>query len=90
MVDQVTPQDGDLLDRRIVLPRRSHGETPAEFEYNSGEASLHFRLKQDRSADADGDDRDLADRESAIVQYGVSAIASPWPLRALHREMRAA
>src|SRR3954452_833256 len=31
VVDQVTPQDGDLLDRRIVLPRLSHGETPAEF-----------------------------------------------------------
>src|SRR3954464_7788715 len=49
VVDQVTPQDGDLLDRRIVLPRLSHGETPAEFEYNSGEASLHFRLKQDNT-----------------------------------------
>src|SRR6516165_6190953 len=30
VVDQVAPQDGDLLDRRIVLPRLSHGETPAE------------------------------------------------------------
>jgi hypothetical protein len=30
VVDQVAPQDGDLLDGRIVLPRLSHGETPAE------------------------------------------------------------
>jgi hypothetical protein len=30
VVDQVPPQDGDLLDGRIVLPRLSHGETPAE------------------------------------------------------------
>jgi hypothetical protein len=30
VVDQVAPQDGDLLDRRIVLPRLSQGETPAE------------------------------------------------------------
>ena len=30
-VDQVTPKDGNLLDRRIVLSRLSHGETPAEF-----------------------------------------------------------
>src|SRR5262249_10271496 len=30
VVDEVTPQDGDLLDRRIVLPRPSPGETPAE------------------------------------------------------------
>ena len=29
-VDEMTPEDGDLLDRRIVLPRLSHGETPAE------------------------------------------------------------
>ena len=30
VVDQVAPQDGDLLDRRIVLAGLSHGETPAE------------------------------------------------------------
>jgi hypothetical protein len=30
VVDQVTPKDGDLLDRRIVLAGLSHGETPAE------------------------------------------------------------
>src|SRR5262245_3100791 len=30
VVDQVPPEDGDLLDGRIVLPRLSHGETPAE------------------------------------------------------------
>src|SRR5579883_2212307 len=30
VVDQVAPQDGDLLDGRIVLSRLSHGETPAE------------------------------------------------------------
>src|SRR5262249_39710292 len=47
VVDQMTPQDGDLLDRRIVLSGLSHGETPAELSYNSGGASLHFRLKQD-------------------------------------------
>ena len=29
-VDQMTPKDGYLLDRRIVLSRLSHGETPAE------------------------------------------------------------
>src|SRR6185437_6656784 len=29
-VDQMAPKDGDLLDRRIVLPGLSHGETPAE------------------------------------------------------------
>jgi len=29
-VDQMAPQDGDLLDGRIVLPGLSHGETPAE------------------------------------------------------------
>src|SRR5262245_37936700 len=29
-VDQVTPEDGDLLDRRIALAGLSHGETPAE------------------------------------------------------------
>src|SRR6201996_9095897 len=45
VVDQVPPQDGDLLDGRIVLARLSHGETPAELSYNSGGASLHFRLK---------------------------------------------
>ena len=48
VVDQVTPENGDLLNRRIVLSRLSHRETPAEFSYNSGRASLHFRLKQDR------------------------------------------
>jgi prepilin-type processing-associated H-X9-DG protein len=47
VVDQMTPQDGDLLDRRIVLSGLSHGETPAELSDNSGGASLHFRLKQD-------------------------------------------
>src|SRR4051794_16480069 len=31
VVDQMTPENGDLLDRRIVLSRLSHGETPAEF-----------------------------------------------------------
>jgi hypothetical protein len=30
VVDQVTPQDGDLLDRRIVLSGLSHDETPTE------------------------------------------------------------
>ena len=30
VIEQVTPQDGDLLDRRIVLAGLSHGETPAE------------------------------------------------------------
>ena len=30
VVDQVPPEDGDFLDGRIVLPRLSHGETPAE------------------------------------------------------------
>src|SRR5262249_53333977 len=30
VVDEMTPQDGDLLDRRIVLSRLSHGETPPE------------------------------------------------------------
>jgi hypothetical protein len=29
-VDQMAPQDGDLLDRRMVLAGFSHGETPAE------------------------------------------------------------
>src|SRR3954447_402677 len=29
-VDQVPPEDGDLLDGRIVLAGLSHGETPAE------------------------------------------------------------
>ena len=29
VVDQVTPQDGDLLDRRMVRAELSHGETPA-------------------------------------------------------------
>src|SRR5215468_5740049 len=47
VVDEMTPQDGDLLDRRIVLSGLPHGETPAELSYNSGGASLHFRLKQD-------------------------------------------
>jgi hypothetical protein len=30
VVDQMTPEDGDLLDRPILLPRLSHGESPAE------------------------------------------------------------
>ena len=30
VVDQMAPEDGDLLDRRIVLAGLSHGETPAE------------------------------------------------------------
>src|SRR5207249_1387725 len=47
VVEEMTPQDGDLLDGRIVLSGLSHGETPAELSYNSGGASLHFRLKQD-------------------------------------------
>jgi hypothetical protein len=29
-LDQMAPQDGDLLNRRIVLAGLSHGETPAE------------------------------------------------------------
>jgi hypothetical protein len=29
-VDQMTPEDGDLLNGRIVLAGLSHGETPAE------------------------------------------------------------
>ena len=41
-IDEMPPEDGDLLDRRIVLPGLSHGETPAELSYNSGGASLHF------------------------------------------------
>ena len=49
VVDQVTPENGNLLDRCIVLSDHSHGETPAEFQYNSGGASLHFRLKQNTS-----------------------------------------
>jgi hypothetical protein len=47
VVDQVPPQDGDLLDGRIVPAGLSRGETPAELWYNSDGASLHFRLKQD-------------------------------------------
>src|SRR5437763_10306662 len=30
VVDEMAPKDGDLLDRRIVLPGLPHGETPAE------------------------------------------------------------
>ncbi len=48
-VDQMAPQDGDLLNRRIVLAGLSHGETPAEFYSNSGGAFHHFRLKRNRS-----------------------------------------
>src|SRR5262245_7025099 len=50
VVDQMTPQEGDLLDGRRVLSGLAHGETPAELSDNSGGASLHFRLKQDRNA----------------------------------------
>jgi len=48
-VDQMAPQGGGLLDRRRVLAGPSHGETPDELQYNSGGASLHFRLKQNTS-----------------------------------------
>src|SRR6476661_8869866 len=30
VVDQMAAKDGHLLDSRIVLPKLSHGETPAE------------------------------------------------------------
>src|SRR5579885_895254 len=30
VVEQMTPEDGDLLDRCVVLPGLPHGETPAE------------------------------------------------------------
>jgi hypothetical protein len=50
VVDQMATQDGDLLDRRIAPSGLSHGETPAKFSCNSGGASFHFRLKQDKTA----------------------------------------
>ena len=41
------PKNGDILDRRIVLARLSHGKIPAELWYDSDMAFLHFRLKRD-------------------------------------------
>ena len=61
VVDQMTPQDGDLLDRRIVLSGQSHGETPAELSYNSGWGvspfpveAKHRREQQHHLGTADG------------------------------------
>jgi hypothetical protein len=49
VVDQVI-KDCDLLDGRIVLAGLSHGKTPTELYYDSGTASLHFRLKQNTAS----------------------------------------
>ena len=54
-INQMASLNGDFLTRRVVLSGLSHGETPAELQYNSCEASHYFRLKQDALFDCGPD-----------------------------------
>ena len=50
MVDQMAPEDGDLLSRGVALAGLSHRRNSSRVFYNSGVAFLHFQLKQDNTA----------------------------------------
>src|SRR5262245_33378043 len=48
VIDQMAPQDGDLLSRGVTFARLSHRRNSSRVFYYSGVAFLHFKLKQDK------------------------------------------
>src|SRR5262249_4689562 len=88
VVDQMAPEDGDLLDGRIVLPGLPHGRNSFRVYYNSDMALLHFRLKQDTGPRTCNPRRtELSPRSLPVGAMGFGS-SPPWQISFRPRRAR--